>query len=78
MVRMRQRAGTDGRKRLMEEAQWGEVDQSPLQLAPAAAGGAGGSGAGAGAGAGSGVGAGMVKHPLLCHCMSRTRRTDWI
>lgn len=49
-----------------------------FQLVPAAVGGAGGGGVGAGAGAGAGVGVGAMKQPLLCHCMSRTRRTDWI
>lgn len=44
-----------------------------FQLVPAV-----GGGVGLGAGVGAGGGAGAVKQPLLCHCMSRTRRTDWI
>lgn len=56
--------------------------RGPAQLAPAVAGGAGGAGAGSGLGpgfgSGAGAGSGTMKQPLLCHCMSRTRRTDWI
>ena len=69
----------------MGEGGWGWrgvpwVCEDPAQLAPAVAGGAGGAGAGSGSGpgAGAGAGSGTMKQPLLCHCMSRTRRTDWI
>lgn len=67
----RQRAGTAGSRGL-------EVSQDPAQLVPAEAGGAGGAGAGSGSGPGAGAGSGTMKQPLLCHCISRTLRTDWI
>ena len=66
------------------------MKDSSLQLVPAAAGGVGagglglgvgfglGVGLGLGVGSGPGVGAGTLKRPRLCHCMSFTRRKDWM